>query len=75
MTTKYDKFKAAVRRVYKMLAAAAALALVGLAHKVGLTVGSDDIQAIIDFLFVSGAVYVAPANAKDEVRDVLEGDA
>lgn len=70
--TRYTKFKAAVGRVRKVLAAAAALAIVALLNKAGISLVSEDVQDIIDFLFVSGAVYLAPANVKPVVEDVLE---
>lgn len=69
---KVEQVKAAVRRMSKMIAVFVAGFVVAGARAVGLEVASDDVQLVVEFLFVAAAVYVAPANVKPVVKEVLE---
>jgi hypothetical protein len=69
-----EKFKAAFMRVRKAVAVVVAGAVVVLARKAGVELANEDVQTILEFAFVAAAVFVAPANVKPAVREVLEGD-
>ena len=72
--TKYERFKLAVRRARKAVAVAvAALVVAGLNH-LGVNVVNEDVQEIVDWAIVLGAVYFTPNEHREAVKEVLEDE-
>lgn len=72
--TRREKLRAAVMRTRKAIAVAIAGSIVILGRKFGVELVNDDVQTFVDFAFVTGVVYAAPANVKEEVKDFLEDE-